>query len=62
MIGLAASLLQPQDVEDGATALPQLLMVNLRAGRGSSAALCRRCCLGQVQGPQWEEKESLIKL
>ncbi len=28
---------------------PSLLVVNMRAGRASGAAICRRCCLGQVE-------------
>lgn len=28
--------------------LPDLLVVNMKAGRAASAAVCRRCCLGQV--------------
>ena len=56
MVGLAVGLLQ-----DSLAGLPSssppssgsgggLLPVNMRAGRATSAAVCRRCCLGQVRG------------
>ena len=50
MVDLAVGLLQPQDDVTAAAPPPPLILVNLRAGRGSTAALCRRCCMGEVGG------------
>lgn len=44
MVDLVASLLQGS--MEGLPA--ELILVNLQAGRATSAAICRRCCLGKV--------------
>jgi len=47
MVDMAVGILQGS--LPGLSLPGTLLLVNLRAGRASSAAVCRKCCLGQVR-------------